>query len=299
MIQCDDTCRRSRTLLEQMNVISYGQQNMNEKNQPLHLRVMSDEFARRKSKNPKYSLRAFSRFLKIAPTPLSEIIAGKRDISLKIADRIVNALKLDHSEKHLFLKSVAEAKQARGTLRIDARLKEILKDRSARYQERSLIGPEDFQVITDWYHLAIIEMTRLDDFRLDAQWIAERLSVQPALIQTALERLIRLGILCLENSRLVTKSLHYETSDKKKTSLAHRTHQKQLLEKSIQSVDKIPIEQRVHASICFAIDPSKIAEARMLCEELLDRMSDLLEKDGPKKEVYQFQVSLFPLTQTT
>jgi len=283
-------------LLEDHFQIKYGLRTMNEQDRPLHLRMIGDEFSRRKSKNPRYSLRAFSRFLQIAPTPLSEILAGKRDISLKIANRIVGAMKLEHTEKNLFLRSVAESKQNRGMRRIDHRLKEILSNKSSSYADRRPIDFDEFQVVSEWYHLAIIEMTRLDDFKLDHEWISNRLGIPAPVAWDALQRLVRLGLLVQENGTVTTNALHYETADKKRTSLAHRNHQRQLLEKSIECLETVPFDRRIHSSICFAIDPSRVPEAKQLCEEFLDRMSDLLEKNTAKIEVYQFQVSLFPMT---
>ncbi len=286
-------------MLESSDHIDYGFIDMTNHELPLHLRMLGVEFARRKSKNPKYSLRAFSRSLKIAPTPLSEILSGKRDISLKIADRIVTAMKLEHSAKHQFLRSVAESKRNRGVIRMDHRLKKILDNDSSSYQERKPLEPADFSIISEWYYLAIVEMTRLDEFKLDADWIAGRLNITPSQAKEAIERLMRLELISTVQGRTIASAPHYETTDKKKTSEAHRAHQRQLLEKSIRSIEEIPLERRIHSAICFAINPERISEARMICEEFLDRMSDLLENDPSKTELYQFQLSLFPLTNLT
>jgi hypothetical protein len=46
-----------------------------------------------------------------------------------------------------------------------------------------------------WYHFAILELTRLQDFQPDSRWIARVLGLNPDEVNIALARLMRLGLL--------------------------------------------------------------------------------------------------------
>jgi transcriptional regulator with XRE-family HTH domain len=74
-----------------------------------HYRIyLRQELERRKSKNARYSLRAFAKSLKIDNGQLSKIIAGKALLSVDLADQLAKKLKLTGDERKEFLVSAAE-----------------------------------------------------------------------------------------------------------------------------------------------------------------------------------------------
>src|SRR4051812_26992200 len=75
---------------------------------PYYLRILIEELEERKKKNARYSLRAFSRFLKMDPAALCRIIAGKQDLSPRACAPLIRKLRLAPSVKRLFLRSVLE-----------------------------------------------------------------------------------------------------------------------------------------------------------------------------------------------
>src|SRR3954468_13014795 len=63
---------------------------------------LSEELARRMKSNPRYSQRAFARQLGLSAGELSEILRGKRSLSLRSALRVASSLGLSPSEtRHL------------------------------------------------------------------------------------------------------------------------------------------------------------------------------------------------------
>ncbi len=69
---------------------------------------LKEELRLRKSKNRRYSLRAFAKSLKIDNGQLSKIIAGKALLSVDLADQVAKALKLTGTDRVEFLTSAAE-----------------------------------------------------------------------------------------------------------------------------------------------------------------------------------------------
>jgi PAS domain S-box-containing protein len=76
-----------------------------------HIEFLRAELERRKSKNSRYSMRAFASFLEIHPSALSRMLNGLQDISLQVALLVLKQLKMTEEEKRLFLASVAEEKR--------------------------------------------------------------------------------------------------------------------------------------------------------------------------------------------
>jgi plasmid maintenance system antidote protein VapI len=64
------------------------------------------ELKKRIAKNPRYSMRAFSKALEIDPGAMSRLLSGKQGITLLTAAKICRKLKLDQSIKESFMNSV-------------------------------------------------------------------------------------------------------------------------------------------------------------------------------------------------
>lgn len=78
---------------------------------PYYLIVLQAAFDERKLRNVKYSLRAFSRDLNIAPSYMSEVLKGKKKLSSESACKIALKLGLDDGEFIKFLSSTVLEKE--------------------------------------------------------------------------------------------------------------------------------------------------------------------------------------------
>ena len=156
------------------------------------------------------------------------------------------------------------------------------------------LSTEKFSIIADWYHYAILELTQVEGFISQAEWIAAQLGLQTVQIELAIDRLVEVGLLKWENDRLIKEKLQYEVTDKHVTTLALRIRQKQVLEKSILSLEQDPIETRKHSAMTLAIDPDRLDEAKNRIDHFIQELTAFLE-GGKQKKVYELLVNLFPL----
>ncbi|NUM87923.1 MAG: DUF4423 domain-containing protein, partial [Bdellovibrionales bacterium] len=151
-----------------------------------------------------------------------------------------------------------------------------------------------YRVVSDWYHYAILEMANLPAFNPDPSWIASQLGISPAESKLAIERLVRLDLLVRKDGKLSRSAGQMSTADQHLTNSALKRRQRQILEKSMASLENDPIETRNHTAMTMSIDPKRIPEAKALIREFNRRMSDLLES-GDRTCVYEFAISLFPV----
>lgn len=83
---------------------------------PFHIELLQQEILKRKSTNPRYSMRAFSRHLGLGPSTLSRILSYNQDLSLSASRKIIKKLKLSPEDRRLFIASIAEEKKQRTLL---------------------------------------------------------------------------------------------------------------------------------------------------------------------------------------
>lgn len=63
---------------------------------------LKQELDRRKEKNPFYSLRAFARDLEMSPQMVSQLLRGKRHLSVISVSKVADKLKYTQEEKRDF-----------------------------------------------------------------------------------------------------------------------------------------------------------------------------------------------------
>jgi uncharacterized protein (TIGR02147 family) len=262
---------------------------------PYYRKRIQEELSRRIEKNSRYSLRALAKALKIESTALSQILSGKRLLSEKKAAHFFSILGFAPEEQQAFLLSLAQTKKRMGLKRIDPSLRTLLlaETTSIAAPDREL-SLDLFRIIADWYHYAILELTFVKGFQSNPRWVASKLGLGISEVNLAVERMVSLELLKIENGKWIKSAEQLNTADKAMTTVAHRKHQKQILEKSIHSLENDPIEKRKHSSMTFAIDESKMNEAKNRIEKFIGELTDFLET-GERTRVYELSVNLFPI----
>lgn len=232
-------------------------------------------------RNPQFSLRAFARLVEVSPAVLSRILNGKRKLTFALAVRIADALKLGPMEREtLYSFYLSES------------------DRPVQDHAGKELSIDCFNAMKEWYHYGITQLLFVENFREDHKWMARILGISELEVKLAVERLVRLEILDRnEEGRLYRTAAHLSTTtDIASSGIRH--FQKQILEKSIESLERDPLMERDITSITIAINEDKIEEAKKEIKKFRMKMSEFLS-EGKKTRVYNLGVHLIPLTKST
>ncbi len=262
---------------------------------PYFIDILKNELSLRQSKNPKYSLRSFAKFINIDPSTLSRILSGQKIPSQEQSLKIISKLKLTTAQKRQFLKSIGDVYTSKMPSRKNAKIEKILIDPLNRIVEQE-IPTEIFASIADWYHYAILQLMRTDRFKSDPLWIANQLRINEEQVVAAVDRMVKLKIIEISNGKIFRIGPSLTTGDTQKTSEAFKQRIKQITKLSTISLDRDDIKIRSHTTMTMAIDPAKMS----LAKEMIQDFMDLLEISmGPKKKsVYELQINFFPLQET-
>jgi uncharacterized protein (TIGR02147 family) len=242
---------------------------------------LAEELSARKGRNPAYSLRAFAQQSGVSPATLSGLISGKRVLTAKTAGVIAERLSLSPEVREALLMAVT---------REHPLLKRV--DREASVS-RTTLGVDQFRVIADWQHYAILALARLPNHRADPAWIAKRLGIPKREARLAVHRLTRLAIVAVENGRLRRISGPLKSTDDI-VSRALRKHHRQALANAEKSLDRDALDKREFSTITMAIDPVNLPSAKLAIRKFRDSLSELLENGKPQR-VYTLSLQLFPV----
>ena len=252
-------------------------------------RLLKNELLRRKKAKPSYSLNAFARDLSISSGFLSQVLTGKKNLSISKAFAISNRLSWPPKKQRLFLDLVQyEIVSGKGK---EVLLADVPKT-NLEPAEFSPLEIEKFELISNWYHYAILELCDTEGFKSDHKWIAEKLRVSEREVQDAIDRLIRLKLLNVEKGVFKKKR---NNSIKSVPSSGLRNFHRQHLENAKRSLTTDHFFERDFSGTTVCTSPQQLLKAKRMIQEFRAELTSVLES-GPRTHVYHLAVQLFPLS---
>jgi transcriptional regulator with XRE-family HTH domain len=239
-------------------------------------RLLREELARRASRNPKYSLRAFAKTLGLSSSFVSKLMNGQRPLTQKTLEKISPHLSLSPVQVSNLMASMGEKR-----------------DSSLEFDN---LDPDRFQLISDWYHFAILELSSVQGILLNLKSVSACLGISIHEAKVALERLQRLGLLNQQNELNPATVRNFSTLGPKFASEANRNQQRQILQMAIRALDEIPFEQRDQSSVTLAIPRSRLNEAKAKITAFRREFSRDLQRPGERDSVYHLSISFYPVS---
>ena len=247
---------------------------------------LQKEFSKRKKRNARYSLRAFSKALKIDASTLNQILSGKRACSRAKADVLLQRLGLSTLARLAIIGPAPAFESA--TSVADANFKPWPKD-AAKYMR-------------EWLTYAILSCFELSDFRSDAEWFARRLGVGVRNV----ERVLKM----MERNRLIDRRAEPWTFDHASFSSNGTDERaaldfvlKSYIERSVSHLKENPGRTSGEDSVSgvtMSIAKRKLPEAIARLNAFRREFSAFLSgtETSTNDEVYRLNIQLFPLTRS-
>ncbi len=235
---------------------------------------LHERLARVQSERQAYSLRAFARDLNLPAPVLSEVLRGKRKVTKKLAEKICSGLALPEPEMESLL---------------------------AGFQPKKNIGPElniqlrndEFNLVSDWYYFAILSMAETSTFQANPQWIAKRLGISAKAAKTALETLLRMGLLERAGARVFATGKQFVTTNDI-PQLAIQKNHLQGLDLAKTALRKVPVAEREYSANTISFSKEELPQAKKLLRDFRKTFS---QKMGGGDSVYRLQMQFYPLIQ--
>jgi uncharacterized protein (TIGR02147 family) len=241
---------------------------------------LKQEYTRRANKNPHYSLRAFAKNLGVHHATLSTLLSGKRAVTKSSVLKLSRALGLSPEETRRYLKGASTKKSNEAFHQIES---------------------DTYASISEWYFDAILELSLIKAFKLEPSIIASSIGITPLQAKIALETLTRLGFLT-ESSKGGLELTHPDSTNilhPELTSVAQKRNQKSIMEKSIEAIDNVAPALRDHTSLTVAMNADDLPEVKKMIGRFRRQLNAYVQRPTVKPDqVYQLQVSFFPLTKS-
>ena len=262
--------------------------------------ILREVFLERKSKNSAYSTRAFARDLGMSQALVSLVFNGKRPLTLKQATQISVLLHFPKDKAEQFIESALMAlpENSKALKKIQRARRHGLAAQVASEPLFINLEIERFKAISQWYHLAILDLSTTQGFVSDSVWISRRLNIGPIEARDAMDRLVSLGLARIENGMFckAQSKIYFPTT---RSEVAVRSFHRQMIGKALDQLgktDETSFQARRISGLTIAIPRSRVEEAKRRIQEFEKELA-AFATEGDCDEVYQLNVQIFPLTQ--
>jgi uncharacterized protein (TIGR02147 family) len=222
---------------------------------------------------------------------------ARRDLSKSSAIKIAETLAMPAEAKKYFLLLVNH-NNAREADQREQLMQDIVFCKSQYFTKQDEDG-KALEYFQEWYHPVIREMTALDDFQSDPEWINVRLFLKllPRQIEKSLELLERLGLIRFDAVRQRFVSTGEQVMPSRAVArLAHiRFHQK-ACDNARESMTVVPANRRDMNVMTLSITEDMAEQIKKIFLAACEQAMRLESSATQKTEVYQVNVQMFALT---
>jgi uncharacterized protein (TIGR02147 family) len=258
---------------------------------------LRDWFKARKRADRRYSHRLFAQRAGVAsPSLLSEVIAGRRNLTPATSAGFASALGLDR-EQARFFQDLQELDRAATPEEKAAAWEKVAASR--RFRSARPLDAGMVRYLSSWYYPATRELALRADFRLDPAWVAARLRppISRAQARDALETLQELGMLVPDGEggaapADVSVATPHEIADL----IVHNYHQG-MLARAAEALSTTPAEERHYLGVTVAIPRDLVPTLKAELDAFQERLLHLCDDRSDRAEqVYQLNLQLLPLS---
>lgn len=172
-------------------------------------------------------------------------MSGRKKLTPKLASKIIDTLDLDHdSYSSLIEEMVPHPRKAKVNL-----------------PELQILPEDEFKLISDWVHFAILSLAHVKRNSADLNWIAKKLLISPKAAKEAFQRLQKMGLIQNQGSGFIQTSKPLTTTADIPSSVIREYH-KQNLNLASSKIESVAVAKREYSAITMAVDPKKLAKAK-------------------------------------
>lgn len=259
-------------------------------------KFLAEYYREKKETSSYFSYRYFSQKISInSPSFLKHVIDGKRNLTPKMVERFSKALAFSPREARYFRNLVLfnQAKTSGEKQEHYAILRSM-----AGIVKESVLNIDQYDYFANWYTPVIRELVCMNDFGDNYQRIAAVLSppIKPVEAKNAVKLLLKMGLLEKKENNSYKQSNSAITADSSITSLAVRSFTRAMLEHSKAALDRFEKNVRHVSGITMGISPEAYDVLAAEIEAFKDRIKVIVNRDVEGSRIYQFNLSLFPLS---
>ncbi|MGE3759418.1 MAG: DUF4423 domain-containing protein, partial [Pseudobdellovibrionaceae bacterium] len=152
---------------------------------------------------------------------------------------------------------------------------------------------ESFELISEWYHAALVELVETKNFSSSPNKIAKKLGISVEQAEDAVKRLLRLGILLKKDGELL-KTNDFSQVVGAPVEAIQSFHKQHLNHALTAMLNQDPSEREI-SGVTMALDKEQLPELRELIVEFQNRLTNICNVAKSKDSVYHLAMQFYRL----
>jgi uncharacterized protein (TIGR02147 family) len=259
-------------------------------------KYLSDALKERKEHNYHFSYRLIAQHLNLSsPGFFNWVISGKRKLSESLIPKIAILFKLDDKEcgylrllvKYNHSTNMAEREDLFEKLSV-----------AVKKNKNHQLQPEQYQLFSKWYNLAIRELIRVFRFKDDYHSLAVNLhpKIKTNEAREAIEVLEKIGLISQDSQGYYHPVETSLTTGEEWHSELIANLQIQMADLGKQAIVSVPKKQRDISNLTFCLSEKTMRIIAGEIAAMRQRILELSENDPEADRVYQCNLQLFPVS---
>ncbi len=253
--------------------------------------ILNSVFQSKVQRNKSYSLRAFSRDLKIAPQTLSNVLNNRHNISIERAKELAERLSFSSEETDFFV-TMAEIECSRNKFQIEKAKKKIKSLRDHSYLRN--LESHQMNVLSDPLNSVFLQLMKTEAYDGSIDFLSKRLGIKGPQIEKKLKLLEKIGLVCHEDGLYREKTSDFKVKSTLPSVQIQKYH-RQVLKKAVKSVTENSMNNRLLHTTVAAIDEKTYSKIVQIIEEAQKHILSEMKNSESKKAVYAFSMQFFPM----
>jgi|GEM_PF-4309555 len=261
-----------------------------------HVDYLNQEFQNRKSRRPLYSLRAFARDLGLAPSSLTDFFKNRiyftEARTQQIGQRIgLTPEQIQHWNDLMEVRTLKNLERKKIlNVRIQSRIR----------TSQNKLEIEEFQVISEWFHLALLELIEMNPAKYqDLKLAAKDLNLPLRTVHIAFKRLIKLKLLNIQSDGSYQIVASTKVGSETTPAAAIRNFMHQVLNKAARAIDTQDLKHRFSTATFISLTTQDrkqlIQELDTFTMKLLTKYINKRKSTIPRNELYCLTLQFFNL----
>lgn len=258
-------------------------------------KFLKDYYEEQKARDPKFSHRYFTRKVGFSSSGyFSDVLTGKKNLSLAFALKFAKALKLGRDEGEFFINLVG-FNQAKS---LEEKNRHYEKMMTGGKVKLDVLEQDKYEYFSKWQYAAVREMLYFlpckDDFRLLGKSLDPPIPAKDA--RKAVELLESLGLASKDAEGHWRPTAGNVTIGGGFTLLHVANFHRTTLDLAVRALDAFPPEQKGFSTLTLPLTGDKIRKAKLAIKNLRMYLLALAENGKDADRVYQFNFQMFPVS---
>ncbi|MEK2645835.1 TIGR02147 family protein [Bdellovibrio sp. BCCA] len=245
--------------------------------------LLKSEFEKRKSKNTRYSLRAFAKSLNIEAGALLRIMTNKRLATHATAVTLLKNLNTPATVQTDILNELENRRKN--------------SSRPSKKNGMQSFSVQEFETYFDILHIHTMESLNLLQFRSTRQTpaLAESLGVSLIQLNEVINQLIGIGAVRIVGDQFEVLYKSFSTVPLGFTSEKRKNLQKEFLKKAHDAIDLVPFELRDHSTLTIPVSEKDLNAIKAILKRARARINGISEKRTKRDQLYNVSLALYPV----